>query len=70
VRQRVRRERECVKEERLGGEENYGACVEIMRRLALLPQAYRRSLALHSEDVGPVETLESVVSGGPMRRVL
>jgi hypothetical protein len=30
------RERVCVKEEMLGGEGNYGACVETMWRLTLL----------------------------------
>jgi hypothetical protein len=44
----------CVKEERLGGEENYDACVETTRRLALPPEA------------GPVETLKSGVSVGPV----
>jgi hypothetical protein len=66
VRGRVRGERE----ERLGGEGNYGACNETTQRLALLPQACRRSLALRPPEAGPVETLESVVSAGPMWRVL
>jgi hypothetical protein len=45
--------RECVKEERLDGKGNYGACVETTRRLALLPQACRRSLALRSQRLAP-----------------
>jgi hypothetical protein len=36
-----RETRESVKEEKLGGEGNYGACVETTWRLALLPQACR-----------------------------
>jgi hypothetical protein len=58
--------RECVKEQRLGGERNYGTCVETTRRLALLSQACRQSLALRSPEASPVETLESVVSARSM----
>jgi hypothetical protein len=47
-----------------------GACDEMTRRLALLPQACRRSLALRPPEAGPVETLDSEVSPGPMWRVL
>jgi hypothetical protein len=59
-----------VKEQRLGGEGIYGSCVEMMRHLELLPQACRRSLALRPPETGPVETLESVVSAGPVWRLL
>jgi hypothetical protein len=41
-----------------------GACDETTRRLVLLPQACRQSLALRPREAGPVETLESVVSPG------
>jgi hypothetical protein len=48
------------REERLGGDGNYGVCDETTRRLPLLPQACRRSLALCLPHVGPVETLGGI----------
>jgi hypothetical protein len=47
-----------------------GACDETMWCLALLPQACMRNLALHPLEAGPVETLDSEVSPGPVWRVL
>jgi hypothetical protein len=68
---RVRRERVCETTKSakewmsLAVRGIYGVCLEATRRLALLPQACRQSLPLHSAGPSSVETPELVVCARP-----